>query len=596
MYLPFQRSVAFSLTLLALPVLASQTPREVREPEAATGHQYKQQVTGKQFMIAAANPYAAQAGQTILAQGGSAVDAAIATQLVLTLVEPQSSGIGGGTFMLYYNKQHNKLTSFDGRETAPSHADETLFLDENGNAAPWIEAVVGGRSVGVPGILHAFATAHKQYGKLAWAELFKPAIALAEQGFEVSPRLHALLAKQINPGVTKLPVIRDYFFPDGKPLAVGTIKKNQPLADLYKQIADVGIDAFYKGENAQQMVSAVKNSVVAPGTLALTDLANYQSKQRDAVCTPYHAYKVCSMAPPSSGGVAVLQILALLEDKNMAQFQPNSAQALHYFSQASRLAFADRNVYMGDPDFADIPTTELLDKRYVAQRAKLISERDQKAEAGQPRPLLSYAQDDAYELPSTTHVSIVDSEGNAVSMTSSIEMAFGSTVMVNGYILNNQLTDFALSPRKNGKLLANRVEAGKRPRSSMSPVMVFNNDGSLRLVVGSPGGSRIINYVAQVVIGVLDWQLTAQQAIDLPRITNRNSYTSLEKGTAIEAITADLKKRGHTVKVVDLNSGLHAVEVTNSTLVGAADPRREGIALSEQNIVLKEHEMPANKP
>ncbi|MBE0378970.1 gamma-glutamyltransferase [Pseudoalteromonas prydzensis] len=596
MYLPFQRSVAFSLTLLALPVLASQSPREVREPEAATGHQIKQQVTGKQFMVAAANPYAAQAGQTILAQGGSAVDAAIATQLVLTLVEPQSSGIGGGTFMLYYNKQHNKLTSFDGRETAPSHADETLFLDENGNAAPWIEAVVGGRSVGVPGLLHAFANAHKQYGKLAWAELFKPAIALAEQGFEVSPRLHALLAKQINPGVTKLPVIRDYFFPDGKPLAVGTVKKNQALADLYKQIADVGIDAFYKGDNAKKMVDAVTHSVVAPGTLALTDLANYQSKQRDAVCTPYHAYKVCSMAPPSSGGVAVLQILALLEDKNMAQYKPNSAQALHYFSQASRLAFADRNVYMGDPDFADIPTAELLDKRYVAQRAKLISERDQKAEAGQPRPLLSYAQDDAYELPSTTHVSIVDSEGNAVSMTSSIEMAFGSTVMVNGYILNNQLTDFALSPRKNGKLLANRVEAGKRPRSSMSPVMVFNNDGSLRLVVGSPGGSRIINYVAQVVIGVLDWQLTAQQAIDLPRITNRNSYTSLEKGTAIEAITADLEKRGHTVKVVDLNSGLHAVELVNGSLVGAADPRREGIALSEVNFVLKEHEMPANKP
>lgn len=596
MYLPFQRSLAFSLTLLALPVLASQTPREVREPEAATGHQIKQQVTGKQFMVAAANPYAAQAGQTILAQGGSAVDAAIATQLVLTLVEPQSSGIGGGTFMLYYNKQHNKLTSFDGRETAPSHADETLFLDKDGNAAPWIEAVVGGRSVGVPGILHAFANAHKQYGKLAWAELFKPAIALAEQGFVVSPRLHALLAKQINPGVTKLPVIRDYFFPDGKPLAVGTVKKNQPLADLYKQIAAVGIDAFYKGDNAQKMVSAVKNSVVAPGTLAMTDLANYQSKQRDAVCTPYHAYKVCSMAPPSSGGVAVLQILALLEDKNMGQYQPNSAQALHYFSQASRLAFADRNVYMGDPDFADIPTAELLEKRYVKQRAELISERDQKAEAGQPRPLLSYAQDDAYELPSTSHVSIVDSEGNAVSMTSSIEMAFGSTVMVNGYILNNQLTDFALSPRKNGKLLANRVEAGKRPRSSMSPVMVFNKDGSLRLVVGSPGGSRIINYVAQVVIGVLDWQLTAQQAIDLPRITNRNSYTSLEKGTAIESIIADFEKRGHTVKVVDLNSGLHAVELVNGNLVGAADPRREGIALSEVNFVLKEHEMPANKP
>ncbi|MGS0496812.1 gamma-glutamyltransferase [Pseudoalteromonas mariniglutinosa] len=596
MSLPFQRSVAFSLTLLALPILASQSPREIREPEAATGHQYKQQVTGKQFMVAAANPYAAKAGQAILAQGGSAVDAAIATQLVLTLVEPQSSGIGGGTFMLHYDKQDNRLTSFDGRETAPSHADETLFLDKNGNAAPWIEAVVGGRSVGVPGLLHAFAKAHKQYGKLAWAELFKPAIELAEQGFVVSPRLHALLAKQINPGVTKLPVIRDYFFPDGKPLAIGTIKQNQPLADLYKRIASEGIDAFYKGDNAKQMVNAVTHSPVAPGTLALTDLANYQSKQRDAVCTPYHAYKVCSMAPPSSGGVAVLQILALLEDKNMGQFKPNSAQALHYFSQASRLAFADRNVYMGDPDFADIPTHELLDKRYVEQRAKLITERDEKAVAGQPRPRLSYAQDDAYELPSTTHVSIVDSEGNAVSMTSSIEMAFGSTVMVNGYILNNQLTDFALSPRKNGKLLANRVEAGKRPRSSMSPVMVFNQDGSLRLVVGSPGGSRIINYVAQVVIGVLDWQLTAQQAIDLPRITNRNSYTSVEKGTALEAIVPELQKRGHTVKVVDLNSGLHAVEVTNDTLFGAADPRREGVALSEHNFVLKEHEMPANKP
>ncbi|MBB1367767.1 gamma-glutamyltransferase [Pseudoalteromonas sp. SR44-5] len=597
MFLPFKTSVVFSLTLLTLPVLATQTPREVREPEAATGHQLKQHVTGQQYMVAAANPYAAKAGQTILAKGGSAVDAAIATQLVLTLVEPQSSGIGGGTFMLHFDKGHNKLTSFDGRETAPSNADETLFLDEKGNAAPWIEAVVGGRSVGVPGLLHAFAKAHQQYGKLAWAELFKPAIELAEQGFVVSPRLHALLAKQINPGVTTLPVIRDYFFPDGKPLAVGTVKTNQPLAEVYKKIASKGIDAFYKGDNAKKMVAAVTHSIVAPGTLALTDLANYQSKQRDAVCTPYHSYKVCSMAPPSSGGVAVLQILALLEDKNMGQFKANSAQALHYFSQASRLAFADRNVYMGDPDFADIPTNELLDKRYIEQRTKLISERDEKAYAGQPRPLLSYAQDDAYELPSTTHVSIVDSEGNAVSMTSSIEMAFGSTVMVNGYILNNQLTDFALSPRKNGKLLANRVEAGKRPRSSMSPVMVFNNDGSLRLVVGSPGGSRIIDYVAQVVIGVLDWQLTAQQAIDLPRITNRNNnYTSIEKGTAIEAIIPDLQKRGHTVKVVDLNSGLHAVEVVNGTLFGAADPRREGIALSEQSIVLKEHEMPVNKP
>ncbi|NNG42986.1 gamma-glutamyltransferase [Pseudoalteromonas sp. NEC-BIFX-2020_002] len=589
-------SIIFSLTLLTLPVFASQLPPEIREPEAATGLEQKQHVVGDEYMIAAANPYATQAGQTILASGGSAVDAAIATQLVLTLVEPQSSGIGGGAFLLHYDKQKNALTTFDGRETAPSNADESLFLDKDGKAASWIDAVVGGRSVGVPGVLHALAQAHKEYGNLEWAALFKPAIELAEHGFIVSPRLHALLVKQINPGVTKLPAIRDYFFPDGKPLAAGVLKTNQPLADLYKEIASKGIDAFYKGDNAIKMVDAVQHSVVAPGTLALTDLANYKSKQRDAVCTPYHEYNVCSMAPPSSGGVAVLQILALLEDKNMRQYQPNSAKAIHYFSQASRLAFADRNVYMGDPDFADIPTRELLAHSYVSQRATLITEHDKKAEAGQPRPLLSYAQDDAYELPSTTHVSIVDAKGNAVSMTSSIEMAFGSTVMVNGFILNNQLTDFALSPYKNGMLLANRVEAGKRPRSSMSPVMVFNKDGSLRLVVGSPGGSRIINYVAHVVIGVLDWQLTAQQAIDLPRITNRNNYTSVEKGTAIESIIPDLKKRGHTVRQVDLNSGLHAVELLNGKLYGAADPRREGIALSEQNFVLKEHKNAVNKP
>lgn len=583
MFFKFNTVLALSIFSQTLFASNSELPREVREPEAATGHSAKHQVMGEQFMVAAANPYAAKAGRTILAKGGSAVDAAIATQLVLTLVEPQSSGIGGGTFMMVYDKKNQHLTSFDGRETAPSNADENLFLDDHGKAVRWIEAVVGGRSVGVPGVLHAFARAHKQYGNLDWASLFKPAIELAEQGFIVSPRLHSLLAKQINPGVTQLPVIRDYFFPKGKPLAVGTVKKNPPLARLYRDIAMHGTDAFYKGNNAKQLVAAVQNSTVAPGTLALTDLARYQSQQRDAVCTPYHQYKVCSMAPPSSGGVAVLQILALLEDKKMAQYKPNQEQALHYFTQASRLAFADRNVYMGDPAFNDIPTQELLAPNYIKKRAQLISEKDVHATAGEPTEKLSYAIDDAYELPSTTHVSVVDSQGNAVSMTSSIEMAFGSTVMVNGYILNNQLTDFALSPRKNGKLMANRVEPGKRPRSSMSPVMVFNQDGSLRLVVGSPGGSRIINYVAQVVIGVLDWQLTAQQAIDLPRITNRNNYTSLEKGTDIVKNAKALNKRGHNVRIVDLNSGLHSVEIIDGKLYGGADPRREGVALSEFN-------------
>ncbi|MGE6460211.1 gamma-glutamyltransferase [Pseudoalteromonas tetraodonis] len=573
---------ALSLSALSFPLFAQQASQiETREPEAATGVVQKQLVPGDKYMVAAANPYASQAGKAILAQGGSAVDAAIATQLVLTLVEPQSSGIGGGTFMMYYNKANNKLTSFDGRETAPSNADENLFLNEHGKAVKWIEAVVGGRSVGVPGILHAFASAHKQYGNLPWATLFKPAIALAEQGFEVSPRLHGLLVRQLNPGVMSMPVINEYFFPNGEVIKVGSIKKNQPLANLYKDIASQGIDAFYKGDNAKAMVSAVQKSKIAPGKLSEQDLANYTSKERAPVCIKYRVYKVCSMAPPSSGGVAVLQILGLLEHKDMANIKANSAEAIHYFSQASRIAFADRNKYIGDPDFTQVPTEELLNKDYIATRAKLITEKDQKAFPGDPVDYLSYANDDSFELPSTSHVSIVDSKGNAVSMTSSIEMAFGSTVMVNGFILNNQLTDFSLSPRKNGKLVANRVEAHKRPRSSMSPVMVFNQDGSLRLVVGSPGGSRIIDYVAQVVIGVLDWDLNAQQAINLPRTTNRNDYTSVEKGTALEAVVPKLKKRDHDVRVIDLNSGLHAVEVKNNRLYGAADPRREGMALSD---------------
>lgn len=574
--------LAITLCATSFPLFAQPlTQIETREPEAATGLVHKQAVSGNNYMVVAANPYASRAGQQILAQGGSAVDAAIATQLVLTLVEPQSSGIGGGTFMLYYNKVNNKLTSFDGRETAPENADETLFLDKHGKAVKWIEAIVGGRSVGVPGVLHAFANAHKQYGKLPWADLFKPAIELAEQGFEVSPRLHGLLQRQLNPGVMSMPVINDYFFPNGKLIAIGSIKKNQPLANLYKEIASNGIDAFYKGANAKQMVNAVQHSKIAPGKLNEQDLANYTSKEREAVCIEYRVYNVCSMAPPSSGGVAVLQMLGLLEHKNMGALPVNGEQALHYFSQASRIAFADRDVYMGDPDFTQVPTKELLNKDYIATRAKLITEQDITAVAGNPVDYLSYAKDDSFELPSTSHVSIVDSQGNAVSMTSSIEMAFGSTVMVNGFILNNQLTDFSLSPRKNGQLIANRVEAGKRPRSSMSPVMVFNKDGSLRLVVGSPGGSRIISYVAQVVIGVLDWDLSVQEAINLPRTTNRNDYTSLEKGTALEALAPALSKRGHNVRILDLNSGLHAVEVKNNTLIGGADPRREGVALSD---------------
>lgn len=562
--------------------VAQKTKREDREPEAATGFHLKKAAIGNKFMVAAANPYAVKAGQAILAKGGSAIDAAIAVQAVLTLVEPQSSGIGGGAFIMHYDKKKDQLTTFDGRETAPSKANSELFLDKNGNVVRWIDAVVGGRSVGVPGVLAALADAHKTKGKLPWNMLFDDAIKLAENGFTVSPRLEMLLSKKFNPGVHQMPVTKDYFFPNGQVIKAGSNKKNPQLAKFYKQLAKEGVIAFYSGNNADQIASVVQNSKVAPGVLSAQDINHYQAKERNAVCAPYHEYKVCSMGPPSSGGVALLQILRLLEHKNLSQYGVNDVKALHYFTQASRLAFADRDVYMADPDFASIPVNELLAPKYITKRSALISQNDMgKANAGKPIENLAYAIDDAYEMPSTSHLSIVDEKGNAVSMTTSIEMAFGSTLMVNGYLLNNQLTDFSLSPKRNGLEVINRVEPNKRPRSSMSPVMVFNKDGSLRLVIGSPGGSRIINYVAQAVIGILDWDLSAQEAINMPRITNRNRYTSLENKTQLASKAAEFESLGHTVKVVDLNSGIHAVELINGKIYGAADPRREGIALSE---------------
>ncbi|MFY8274930.1 gamma-glutamyltransferase [Pseudoalteromonas sp. SSDWG2] len=579
--------LSLTLTILLSASCTAATPTKPnqvladREPEATTSVVVKQQVEGSKYMVAAANPHAVRAGEAVLAKGGSAIDAAIAVQLVLTLTEPQSSGIGGGAFIMHYDNATKHLTSFDGRETAPSKATPELFLDGTGKAVPWIDAVVGGRSVGVPGVLKALADAHEKYGTLPWEELFTDAIKLSDQGFKVSPRLHGLIAKRINPGVELMPKAKAYFFPNGQPLAIGTIRKNPELAQLYKRIATQGVSAFYSGENAKAIVEAVNNSPIAPGVLSIDDLASYQAKERAPICVGYHAYRVCSMAPPSSGGMAVLQILKFLEDKKLSQYAPNDPVALHYFTQASRLAFADRAVFMGDPDFQPVPTQALLDEQYMDTRAALITEQDKKQKHGNPMTGAAYAQDDSYELPNTSHISIIDASGNAVSMTTSIEMAFGSTVMANGYLLNNQLTDFALSPKRDGKYVMNRVEGGKRPRSSMSPVIVFNSDGSIRLVIGSPGGSRIINYVAHSIVGVLDWGLSAQDAINLPRITNRNDKTTLEQGTELAAQKEEFEKRGHSVYVGDLNSGIHAVEIINGKLYGAADPRREGIALGK---------------
>ncbi|WNC74283.1 gamma-glutamyltransferase [Thalassotalea psychrophila] len=556
--------------------------REDREPEAATGIQNSKAVVGKKHMVAAANPYASEAGFNILEQGGNAIDAAIAVQLVLTLVEPQSSGIGGGAFILHFDNANKQLTTFDGREVAPEHASQDQFLNEQGNPVRWIDAVVGGRSVGVPGVLKALEDAHKKHGKLPWEVLFDDAIKLAEQGFVVSPRMAKLVSMAFNPGIKKLPSASSYFYPNGKALTAGTLLKNPALAKVYKAIAEQGTTVFYQGWIAQSIVNAAQNSAIAPGRLSLPDMANYRATESKAVCGAYKVYDVCGMPPPSSGGIAVIQILKQLEQHDLAQYAANEINALHLFTQSSRLAFADRAKYIADPDFVKVPVEQLTDANYLNQRGQLISlETDMgSAVAGEFENTAKLANDNAIEMPSTSHVSIVDAQGNAISMTTSVEMAFGSAVFVEGFLLNNQLTDFSLAPMINSVPVANRLEPFKRPRSSMAPTMVFNQDGSLRLVVGSPGGSRIINYVAQTMIGVLDWQLDIQSAIDLPKVTNRNDATTLEKGTDIAAYKSKLEAMGHKVSVRDLNSGIHGIEVFNDKLVGGADPRREGKVLS----------------
>ena len=559
------------------PTLAEKQ-RETREPEAATGLVKNEVVIGDDFMVVAANPYASKAGFDIIEKGGSAIDAAIAIQLVLTLVEPQSSGIGGGAFILHWDQSQQKLVTFDGRETAPAKASSTLFLNEQNKPVKWIEAVVGGRSVGVPGVLHALHQAHQQHGKLPWAALFESAIKLAEQGFIVSPRLAKLVAMQFNPGVSKLTASANYFFPNGQPISAGQTLVNKPLANTYRSIAKEGIEVFYQGWLAKDIVNAVNNSKVAPGVLSLEDMAGYQSVERAPICGSYHKYKICGMAPPSSGGIAVIQMLGLLAPYELFKMPVNNLQALHLFTQSSRLAFADRDKYVADADFVTVPTQALISPTYLKKRNALIDiDNDMsKAQPGQPTPLLAYADDDGFEMPSTSHFSIVDKAGNAISMTTSVEMAFGSAVMVNGFLLNNQLTDFSLSPKRDGIDVANRVEPFKRPRSSMAPMMVFNENDTLKLVVGSPGGSRIINYVAQTIVAVLDWQLDPQQAINLPKITNRNKVTTIERNSELERLKPAFEAKGHKVIVRDLNSGVHAIELRNGKLYGGADPRREG--------------------
>lgn len=582
--------LAIALALLA-GCAAQQSPQNppahtLIAPEAASGWQEKQGWQGHDFMVAAANPLAVEAGYQMIQAGGSAVDAAIAVQLVLTLVEPQSSGIGGGSLMLVWDGQ--KVTVVDGRETAPAAATDQLFM-KDGKPMAFYDGVVGGRSVGAPGTVRALALAHQRYGKLPWASLFEPAITLAEQGFVISPRLAALLAK--DPYLAKDPDARAYFYQaDGSPRAAGSRLTNPALAKVLRTLASQGPDAFYHGPLAEAMVAKVHAHPTNPGVLSAVDLASYRAKLRDGLCFDYRQSRVCGFPAPSSGTIALGQIFGMLESHDMAALKPvpgeqgqpaASAEAIHLYSEAARLAFADRNQYVADSDYVAVPVSGLLDKHYLARRGALIGERSMGlANAGTPPLAPARGQDATPELPSTSHISIVDKAGMAVSMTSSIEDGFGSRLMVNGYLLNNQLTDFSFTSLDAAGLpVANRVEPGKRPRSSMSPLLVFDkSSGELEMSLGSPGGSAIINYVGKTLLGTQDWGLNLQQAINLPNFGSRNGPTELEAGRTPAAVVEALKAKGHEVVLSEQTSGLQGVQRNAGGWLGAADPRREGIA------------------
>jgi gamma-glutamyltranspeptidase / glutathione hydrolase len=445
------------------------------------------------FMVVAANPRAVNAGFQVLNNGGNALDAAIAVQMVLSLVEPQSSGIGGGAFLLYWDNQAKQLHAYDGRETAPASALADHFLLPDGQPQKFYQAVVGGLSVGVPGVVRMLDKAHGKHGRKNWASLFTPGIKLASEGFEVSPRLKKML--ETDDHLKKSPTASRYFYNlDGVPRKRLV---NPTLADTLQQIAEKGSSVFHDGHLAREIVQTV-NQANPPGDLTLDDLKGYKAKKREPLCRPYRSYRVCSIPPPTSGGIAVLQLLGILEHFDVTKYDPQSLKMVHLFTQAQRLVFADRNRYVADPDFVKVPIEEMLDKSYLTDRAKTI---DWTRDGGKavpgffPSHQSGNRQDgEDYSLPSTSHISIVDGWGNAVSMTTSIENRFGSRLMVSGFLLNNQLTDFSFVPNVNGNLVANRVKGGKRPRSSMMPVMVFDSQNRLRIVAGSPGGSRIIGY------------------------------------------------------------------------------------------------------
>lgn len=567
----------------ALAASALQAQTLAPAPEAPTGRTAKALGQATKHMVAAANPLAAEAGREILRAGGSAIDAAVAVQLVLNLVEPQSSGLGGGAFLVHWDGAARSLATLDGRETAPAAAAPERFLKPDGKPMAFMEAVVGGRSVGVPGTARLLEAAHKKWGKLPWERLFEPAIRLAEEGFTVSPRLNGLLGRET--ALRDDPRARAYFYQeDGSPKPVGAVLKSPDFAKTLRALAERGADAFYNGPIAEDIVATVTGHAANPGDMTLADLRAYAVAERPPVCGKYRVYTVCGMGPPSSGAIAVNQILAVLETRDMARLKPGP-EAAHWLSEAGRLAFADRAQFIADPLFVSVPVKGLTDPDYLKGRARLVGPDRSigRAQAGDPpfQKSRRLAPSESIEN-GTSHISVVDAEGNAVAMTTTIEDGFGARLMTaGGFLLNNELTDFAFAPTEDGRPVANRVEPGKRPRSSMAPTIVFDAFGRLHAVTGSPGGSQIIPYVAKTLVAILDWKMDPQTAVDLPNFGSRNGPTELEKGTEAEGWKAELEAKGHTVRLIEMTSGIQAILLTPEGFLGGADSRREGVAIGD---------------
>jgi gamma-glutamyltranspeptidase / glutathione hydrolase len=554
------------------------------QPEANIAYTAKDGVYSQQFMAATANPLATNAAYDMLKRGGSAVDAAIAAQLVLTLTEPQSSGLGGGALMMHWDGK--TVAALDGRETAPSGALETLFQDASGKPIGFYDAVLSGQSVGVPGTVRLLEAAHQRWGTLPWASLFEPAMTLAAQGFPISPRLHGLL--KLEKHLIKNAAAAAYFYQaNGEPKPVGERLANPALLETLRTLAAQGAKGFYQGDIAADIVNTVRAHPSKPGTMTQADLNAYHVKERKPICSPYRAYQICGFPPPSSGGIAIAQMLTMLSRFPLAEHPPvndaPSAQATYWMSEAGRLAYADRAAYVADSDFVPLPGNDwggLLDAQYLQSRSALIQATSMgRAAAGAPAAMkTAFAPASAQPEFGTSHISIVDAKGRAVSMTTTIEDAFGSRQMVQGFLLNNELTDFEFAHQANGKPIANRVQPGKRPRSSMSPMLVLNADGSqLQGALGSPGGSLIINYVLKTAVALIDWNLSPQAAVALPNFGSRNNgVTELEKDRVPQAVADALIAKGQAVRYIDQTSGAQAVWRVKNGWLGGADPRREG--------------------